>query len=528
MSLNQELININNIYSNNGNLKKDWEFFIKDIQNDSYIEQIVFLLQKNMNEMPKNELTLDIIDLIIDYGSPKSLYQIAQKTFLDSFLNLLKTETNAGIEIQKKVIYLVQKWAKKFDTNKDFSIFMENYNFLKKNGIVFPPDNFTLQTYDKFISQEEIKNCLSSNQNNFSNPFMNNDNFNNNQSNNNYNNNGKGTNNFENINSFQNDDFPSQNNNNGFPMQNNNNGGFPMGNNNIGDGFPRQNNNNNNDFPIQNNNNGFPMKNNNFDDGFPRQNNNNSFPMQNNNNNDGGFPMGNNNNNNYNYSNNYQSSYNNFNNNNNYSNNYNNFNNNNYNVYDSFGNNNNNDNNNFGYQQFNNNNYSNTINDPNTLIEMWRPKINTYNKYISEGKFSFHAQKLKEGIREIIDSLPKIDDAIKHCFSDYIRRDLSNVKSDMEQTCYRYECLNLNQKVEEFRSAFDGNSRKYFFDANNILKDKAYIPYKDVEKENPALSSLEKIGNTIKDGAFFVGRKIKDAAVGGYDFVKEKFDGKNN
>ena len=161
MSSNQELININNIYSNNGNLKKDWEFFIKDIQNDSYIEQIVFLLQKNMKEMPKNELTLDIIDLIIDYGSPKSLYQIAQKTFLDSFLNLLKTETNAGIEIQKKVIYLIQKWAKKFDTNKDFSIFMENYNFLKKNGIVFPPDNFTLQTYDKFISQEEIKNCLS-------------------------------------------------------------------------------------------------------------------------------------------------------------------------------------------------------------------------------------------------------------------------------------------------------------------------------------------------------------------------------
>ena len=85
MSSNQELININNIYSNNGNLKKDWEFFIKDIQNDSYIEQIVFLLQKNMKEMPKNELTLDIIDLIIDYGSPKSLYQIAQKTFLDSF-----------------------------------------------------------------------------------------------------------------------------------------------------------------------------------------------------------------------------------------------------------------------------------------------------------------------------------------------------------------------------------------------------------------------------------------------------------
>ena len=54
MSLNQELININNIYSNNGNVKKDWELFIKDINNDSYVDQIIFLLQKNMKEMPRN------------------------------------------------------------------------------------------------------------------------------------------------------------------------------------------------------------------------------------------------------------------------------------------------------------------------------------------------------------------------------------------------------------------------------------------------------------------------------------------
>ena len=35
------------------------------------------------------------------------------------------------------------------------------------------------------------------------------------------------------------------------------------------------------------------------------------------------------------------------------------------------------------------------------------------------------------------------------------------------------------------------------------------------------MSGLEKFGNTIKEGAFYVGRKIKDAAVGGYDYVKE-------
>ena len=138
MSSNYELNNINSIYSNNGNQKKDWENFIKDINNNSCNEQIIFLLQKNMKENPQNELTVDIIDLIVDYGSPKILNLIAQKQFLDSFLNLLKSETKAGVENQKKVIYLTQKWAKKFDKNPSFSIFMDNFNFLKSNGIAFP------------------------------------------------------------------------------------------------------------------------------------------------------------------------------------------------------------------------------------------------------------------------------------------------------------------------------------------------------------------------------------------------------
>ena len=455
MSSNYEMNSINGIYSNNGNQKKDWENFIKDINNNSCNEQIIFLLQKNMKENPQNEITVDIIDLIVDYGSPKILNLIAQKQFLDSFLNLLKSETKAGVENQKKVIYLTQKWAKKFDKNPSFSIFMDNFNFLKSNGIAFPPDNFMMKTYDKFISQEEIKNSLYNNQNNNNNnynPYHNN--FSNNQNNNNsndfytnydqklQNNSQKVINPFENNNSYQND-------------------GFPMGNN------------SNDDFP----------RNDNF-----------------------------NNNYNFNNSNSGQS-------------------NNPYNAYNSFDNN----NNNYGFQQSNNysynnnNNYSSNITDPNTLVEMWKQKVKTYNGYIEEGKFSYHAIKLKEGIKEILNAFPTIENAMNQCFNDNVRRNLANVKSDMEQTCYRYQCLRNDKKVEPFQSAFDGNSRKYFFDANNMFKEKEYIPYSKVEQENQILSGLENFGNTLKEGAMFVGQKIKDAAVGGYDFVKEKWDerGKN-
>ena len=488
MSSNQELLNINNIYSSKGNSKKDWEYFLKDINNDSYIDKIVFFLQKNMQDQPQNELTVDLIDFIIDYGSQKIISQIAQKQFLDTFLNLLKSETKAGLENQKKVIYLTQKWCKKFNGNQNYSIFSDNYNFLKNNGIAFPPDNFVIKTYDNYVSKDEIQSFINNNQNqnnnNNYNNFQNNqnmNNYNNNSDNfyNNYNNpqnnnanNQKIPNPFENNNSSQNDGFPMQNNNSGFPMQNNNNSGFPMQN-------------NNNDFPTQSNN-----------DGFPRNDNNN-------------YNFNNNNNyNNYSHSNSGPS---------------------NYNAYNVFGN--TNDNNYNKYNSFsydNSNNYSNNNSDPNTLVDVWKQKIKTYNGYIGEGKFSYHAIKLKEGIKEILDTLPIIDSHMNKCFSDNTRRNLNNIKSDMEQTCYRYECLKNDKKVEPFQSAFDGNPRKYFFDGGSLFKEKQYIPYNNVEQESPVMSGLEEFGNKIKDGALFVGGKIKDAAVSGYDFVKEKWDGRNN
>ena len=216
--------------------------------------------------------------------------------------------------------------------------------------------------------------------------------------------------------------------------------------------------------------------------------------------------------------------------NNNYNSNYSNSgqNNNSYNAYNSF----NNNNNNYGFQQSNsfsygnNNNYSSNMTDPNTLVEMWKQKVKTYNGYIEEGKFSYHTNKLKEGIKEILDSFPSIEKAINECNDNSNKRDLTYIKYDMEQTCHRYECLKNDKKVEPFISAFDGNNRRYSFNSANLFKEKQYIPYAYVEKENPVLSGLEKFGNTIKDGACFVGQKIKDAAVGGYGYVKDKFDGK--
>ena len=133
--------------------------FFSGINNESNCEKIVLFLKNQMKEQPQDLLTIDIIDYIIDNGCPKIINLIAQKNFLDCFLNLLKSETNEGIENQKNVIYLTQKWANKFSNNNNLKIFQDNYNLLKG--------------YNKFIG---------GNQNN------NNPNNNNNQNNNNLNN----------------------------------------------------------------------------------------------------------------------------------------------------------------------------------------------------------------------------------------------------------------------------------------------------------------------------------------------------
>ena len=108
-----ELLNLNSLYLSDGKNKADWEFLFTDINNESYCEKIVLFLKNHMVEQPQNLLTIDIIDYIIDNGCPKIINLIAQKPFLDTFLNLLKSETNAGIENQKKSNLFDPKMGKK-------------------------------------------------------------------------------------------------------------------------------------------------------------------------------------------------------------------------------------------------------------------------------------------------------------------------------------------------------------------------------------------------------------------------------
>ena len=147
------------LYSVNGNGKKIWNKIINKLNNLKDNSQIINYLKNLIINQPNNELTLDIIDFIISYGNNRVISLIAEKDFMNKFVSLLKKEVNANIKIQMKVIYLIQKWAFKFDNdiNCIFPIFNECYDYLLNNGIVFPPVDNKMDTYNKYIKDEEIE-----------------------------------------------------------------------------------------------------------------------------------------------------------------------------------------------------------------------------------------------------------------------------------------------------------------------------------------------------------------------------------
>ena len=139
----------------------------------------------------------------------------------------------------------------------------------------------------------------------------------------------------------------------------------------------------------------------------------------------------------------------------------------------------------------------------------WKEKISSLNKWIKEGKNSKNFENLKEGIRQILIGLDEIEEIIINCatIGDNEGRDkVSCIKSDMEQTCYRYECLIQGKKVEKFKSSFDGNVKKYYFYKPGLLEENN-ININDIEEEKKE-KKMKKFGRAIKNGFKKVGQKL--------------------
>ena len=159
MSYNDDaLFYIKLLYKDNGFNKNSWIEILKKIQfNCDYDNQIFLFVKNKLVTQPNNILNLDFIDFIFTYGNLNLFYLFSQKEFLMSLFILLKKEHNYSIKIQMEIIYLIQKWKNNFNKNKNYSSFNQCYLYLLNKGIVFPNQEYKLETYNKYILDNEIK-----------------------------------------------------------------------------------------------------------------------------------------------------------------------------------------------------------------------------------------------------------------------------------------------------------------------------------------------------------------------------------
>ena len=569
---NNKSKNISIIISSNGNNKEAWKNLLNNIiSNDSNINNdIISNIYQFLIEKTYIEINLDILDFIVQYGSLSMIEIFVNKNLSKQILELLKNNSKSSLNVQKKIIFLIQKWARKYEKEKQqiYSVFINNYKSLKKAGITFPPDNFKITTYEKYISDEEAQNFINrvktDNENSFANPFLSEMIETNNKgdkkifTNESYLKKNLDDDNEENPynqdNKFNNNIKSNNNLNNNYNM----NSKEHLGNNNIGlneqkshyPKFPSQfktdiKNNLRKNNNIRQNNNIYPNNNNNSKNQF--QNYNNSYNNKNN-------YMNNNcnkvNNNNYNRTNNYNNNIN--------KNNYNNFNNNNFNNNNAINCNYNNNRIISNSKNFNNNfsSQNNNLNDFISYKKILGNRLLQLNSWIDEGIYSPNFCKLKEGIIEIINEIPKCENKMNKCTMNRDKKGYEtyrNMKMDMEQTCSRYEDLVNNRDVEPFSSSFFGNSRQYYFNKRQMFGNKKIsVPnnfndyYKNInnsyessnqnsyggsynrnnydEREVSVEDKLVEYGGKVKDGLSYVGGKIKDTAISGFNYVKNKIN----
>ena len=491
-----------------GNDAKMWRKLLQELLMGS--EQSVFVnaIKLSVLSNPNNELALDILDYIVDNNITSVIVLLSKKEFLDDFLRLLRTDIGAPIDVQKKVLYLLQKWAVRYKASESgislFPSFNEQYEFLKTQGIFFPPvgDDSVVPTYHRFfIKEEQPVNDLFPKSIIVSEPFPKNP---------------------------SNDMFPKSTiANDTFPMNPNPSDAFPKSTI-VTDTFP-MNPSSNDTFPMN------PSSN----DTFPKSTiptdfnsipNNFSYPSFGDSKPDNYNP--------YEIGNNQVQDINSFDINQ---------------VDNQFGN-------NYNNQPVNNNNIVNSNfqqnNEPDlyltqgeyekvkNIANAWMNRINHINFMIDQGPYSYYDEQLKTQIEQLRHNRPVTEEYIQH----YIRYKEALeificIKKDVDLTLNRFSQLQNGQPVDKFKSSFETcqNSRVcYDFNQGRAPEQNRLINTEKIkdnltEVGHKVGSGLSTAGEKIGEGFSYVGHglkkggsKIKKTFVGAYEKLKDKWHGDDN
>jgi hypothetical protein len=109
---------------------------------------------KDLNE-DNQLLALDVLDYLMVQGKMPVTTQIASTDFLNNLVSTLKNRNSP--QVNDKILYLIEKWAKRFESQKDIiPNFWDKYTMLKKSGVIFP-DNYS-SSYHKYLGEGNYNN----------------------------------------------------------------------------------------------------------------------------------------------------------------------------------------------------------------------------------------------------------------------------------------------------------------------------------------------------------------------------------
>ena len=165
------------IFKNKGGTSDLWKA-VSELLHSKQEEISVFCpyIKNKINSYDKQTslLALNLLDFCVDNGKMPLWEALNSKEFLSSLVNSLKTREEQ--EIQRKILFLIQKWGKKFiDYSPDLSNFRSVYIKLKNNNITFPNDMASeYHKYVKLNNRTSINNNNNYNKNENNNKIINN------------------------------------------------------------------------------------------------------------------------------------------------------------------------------------------------------------------------------------------------------------------------------------------------------------------------------------------------------------------
>ena len=156
-----------------------WESLKNILQNDDKeIEPFCYLIKFKINNSNKSDtlLALDLLDFAVDTGRMLLWSIVDSDKFLSCIINIIKNRQDT--DLQTVALYLIQKWALKFQNYPSIQNSYNTYNKLKKYKLNFPKEinnsykdylnkKIEIKTNQKnYIDNNDIINQINKNKNN--------------------------------------------------------------------------------------------------------------------------------------------------------------------------------------------------------------------------------------------------------------------------------------------------------------------------------------------------------------------------